>query len=157
AARDRGCARILLRTVDPVRIPIVSGDVIELAGRLVVPAAPGLSAVQGDQRPLVDPEDSSIGILRIDPQGMEVVPRRIALQWNEMGAAVVGAQLNRILHPDLVAVLRVRGDLAEIPAAVGDALVASDLAPCRTAVFRAVQPRLALSLAVDQSIDAPRL
>src|SRR4051794_7668928 len=156
AARDRGRARILLRAVNPVWISVVGGDVIELARRLVVPAAPGLSAVQGDQRPLVDPEDSPIRVLRVDPQGVEVVARRVALQRNKMRAAVVRAQLDRILHPDLVGVLGVGGDLAEIPATVPDALVASDLVPGRTRIVGPVEPTLALLRAVDQRIDAVR-
>ena len=43
AARHRGRARILLRAVDPIGEAVVGRDMVELAGRLVVPAAPGLA------------------------------------------------------------------------------------------------------------------
>ena len=76
AARHRGRAQILLRAIDPVREAVVGRNMIELAGRLVVPAAPGLAAVERHQRALVDAEDAPVGILRVDPQSVEVVAGR---------------------------------------------------------------------------------
>src|SRR5206468_5241985 len=64
AARYRRRTRILLGAVDSVRVPVVGRDMVELAGRLVVPAAPGLPAVDRHQRPLVNSKNPTVGILR---------------------------------------------------------------------------------------------
>ena len=53
---DGGGAGILLRAIDAIGKAVVRADVIELAGGLVEPAAPG-AAIQGDQRALVHAED----------------------------------------------------------------------------------------------------
>ena len=73
-----------------------------------------------------------------------------------MRAAVVGAEHDRVLHPQLIGVLRVGGDPAEIPAALPDALVASDLAPVQPGIVGAVEAALIRLVAVDERIDAMR-
>ena len=54
AAGDAGRAAFLLSAVNPVGKLIVGDDVIELRGGLVVPAAPGFAAVDGDGCALVE-------------------------------------------------------------------------------------------------------
>ena len=53
AARDADRAAFLLAAAQSIRKRVVGADVIELRGRLVVPRAPGLAAVDGDDRALV--------------------------------------------------------------------------------------------------------
>src|SRR3954465_13245127 len=102
---------------------------VELPGRLIVPAAPCLSAVQRDQRALVDSRNLAVWIVRIDPQDVEIVAGRVPLQRNEMRPAVVREKHDRVADPYPASGLRVSGDSAEIPAAVVNALVAGDLGP----------------------------
>ena len=154
AAVDRRGARILLRSIDPVREAVVGRDVVELTGRLVVPAAPGLAAIDRDQRTLVDSENPPIRAFRVDPQGVEIVARRIALDRNEVRAAVVRTEHDGVLDPDLIGVLRVCRDPAEVPPALPDALVAAHLAPRRARIVGTVETTLVRLTAVDQRIDA---
>src|SRR5581483_11080205 len=59
---------VLLRGVDPVRETVVGRDVIDLLGVLIVPRAPGLTAVQRDDGALVVAEDDATAVGRIDPR-----------------------------------------------------------------------------------------
>ena len=89
ATGHTGRAGILLRAVNEIRKAIVGADVVELAGRLVVPAAPACTPVQGDDGALIHAEDATLWIALVDPQRVEVVARGIALLRHEMRAAVV--------------------------------------------------------------------
>ena len=74
AAGDAGRAALLLAAVHPVRKPVIGDDVVELGGRLVVPATPRLAAVDRDDRALVgrDQQDD-VRIVRVDPDRVIVV------------------------------------------------------------------------------------
>src|ERR1700730_5356591 len=48
AAGDGGGPAVLLRSVNVVRKMLISADVINLSGRLVVPRAPGFAAIHAD-------------------------------------------------------------------------------------------------------------
>src|SRR5580704_8968393 len=63
---DADAAAILLRAVEPVRESIVRGDVINLRRRLVVPCAPGFSAIDTDDCALIAREHHAISVFRID-------------------------------------------------------------------------------------------
>src|SRR5713101_4641533 len=52
AAYCSGGAAFLLRAVNPIRKPVVRCDVVELRGRLIVPAAPRRAPVHADDRAL---------------------------------------------------------------------------------------------------------
>ena len=80
AACDRHRAVVLLSAVDPVRETVVGGEVVELAGRLVVPAAPGRSPVHGDDGALIRADDHPLGMSRIDPKVVVVIPAGGALE-----------------------------------------------------------------------------
>src|SRR5438045_1275161 len=67
AAGDRDRSAVLLSRVDPVREAIVCREMIELAGRLIVPAAPSLAAVDRNRRPLVRARGEASRIARVDP------------------------------------------------------------------------------------------
>src|SRR2546428_12147616 len=57
AARDPGRPRVLLSAIHAVREGVVGDHVVELRGGLVVPAAPWVTAVEGDDRALVAAHD----------------------------------------------------------------------------------------------------
>ncbi len=78
---------VLLRSVDVVRKPIVSGDVIKLRGRLVVNAGPALRAVGRDGGAAIVPVDEALWVCGIDPKAVVVAVRHT--QHVEGFAAVV--------------------------------------------------------------------
>src|SRR5207302_5972258 len=100
--------------------------------------------------------DPPVRVLPVDPQSVEIVAGRIALDRDEMRAAVIRAQLDGVLNPQLVGIPRVHRELPEIPAAVPDALVARNLRPGRAASFRTIQAASRRLVAVDQRVDAVR-
>ena len=106
--------RILLAAVDPVREPVVGFDVVELAGRLVVPVAPGLPAVQRDDRALVRRRDHALRVLRVDPEEVVVVAARAAAEEFERRAAVARAPDRLTRHVDDVARARVGGQAVHV-------------------------------------------
>ena len=114
-------AVVLLGTVNPIREVIIGDDVVELARRLVVPRAPRLPTIDGDDDALVASENHAVVVDRIDPQRVEIVTGRIALDRGE-GLAAVGRAIRRRIH-DVhdIGILRIGGDAAEIPAALPDA------------------------------------
>src|SRR5580692_5249271 len=59
-ARRHDGSGVLLRSVNPVRKPIVGSDVIKLRRGLIVPRAPGTAAVYADDYALVAAEDHSV-------------------------------------------------------------------------------------------------
>jgi hypothetical protein len=142
AAGHARAARVLLRTVDPVGESAVGRDPVDLRGRLVVPGAPGLPAVQRDDRTLVGAEDLATRVCRVDPQLLVVVAARRALHDGEAPAAVVRAQQVGVESEDRVRVRRVDRDAAEVPAALPDALVAAGARPVVSAVVGAVEASL---------------
>src|SRR5207248_5944314 len=73
AACDGHGAGILLAGIDPVGEAVVGGQMIELPGRLVVPAAPRSAAVDAHHRALVGAGDHAIGVERIDPDVVIIV------------------------------------------------------------------------------------
>ena len=90
---------------------------------------------------------------------MEIVAGRVALQRDEMRAAVVGAQHDRVHHVHAIGVLRIDRDATEIPAALPDAIVAADALPARTGIVRAVEAADVVldREAVDDRVDTLRV
>src|SRR6476619_439316 len=97
AAGDRDGAVVLLPGVDPVRAAVVRRQVVELAGRLVVPAAPGRTAVDGHHRALVGAGDHALRIGRVDPQVVVIVATRRTLDDVAVRTAVRAA-MDRTAH-----------------------------------------------------------
>src|SRR5260370_928265 len=61
AAAGNSCrAAVLLRTVHPVRETVIRGYSVEFPGLLVVPGAPGVAAVHGNDGALVDAQHNSL-------------------------------------------------------------------------------------------------
>ena len=119
AARDRNRVAILLRAIHRVRKLVVGGHVIELRRRLVVPTAPGLAAVEADRGSLVRPENHARGICGIDPDLVIIVAARRAAHDRNCLPAIFRAVQSDIRHVDDIGVLRIDGDAAEIPGALG--------------------------------------
>src|SRR4029078_10855921 len=114
AARRAGGAAVLLPAVEPVGKPVVRFDVLYLPGRLVVLVAPRLSAVDRHDRALVGRGHHVLGMLRVDPQEVEVVAARRAAEERERLAGVVRASDRLPGHVDRVALPRVHGDAIHV-------------------------------------------
>src|SRR5260370_33110374 len=71
--RNHRRAALLLTVAQSIRKCVVGIDVIHLGGGLVVPAAPGLAAVDRNDRALIAAQDDHIRIDRIDPDVLIVV------------------------------------------------------------------------------------
>src|SRR6185437_8133775 len=153
AARERGGARVLLSAIHPVGELVVRDDVIDLRGRLVVPAAPGLAAVERDLCALVAAEDAPLTVRRVDPQGVEVVSRLIALERDEMRAAVLRLEHDGVHDPDPIGIRRIGGQRAEIPTASPDPRVRRDVLPQLAAIVGAVEASLTPGT-IGQGVDA---
>src|SRR5262249_21784992 len=78
AARTPCSPRVLLCAVAQIRKPIVRDDVVELARGLVVPGAPGQTAIECHQGALINAENAPLRLGRVDPQRMIVVAARRA-------------------------------------------------------------------------------
>src|SRR3954466_3768936 len=66
----------LLTTVKPIRKTVISCNVIELRGGLVVPRTPCLPAVNGNDRTLVTAERYYLRVRRINPNVLVIVAAR---------------------------------------------------------------------------------
>src|SRR6266542_7045466 len=106
---------VLLRSVNPVRKSVIGDDVIELPGRLVVPGAPGATAVDGDDCPLVDAEDTAVGVERVDPQRVVIVAARRTLHRNERLSSIFRSIDVDVARIDDLGILRLDSDAAEVP------------------------------------------
>src|ERR1700691_118655 len=84
-------AALLLAAINPVGKLVVGDYVIELRGWLVVPGAPGLTAVHADRRALVDGDGDDVGVFGIDPDRVVVVASGSAFDGRESLAAVARA------------------------------------------------------------------
>src|SRR5437667_10402289 len=61
AAFDSYRTAFLLAAVKPIRKRVVGADMIQLRGRLVIPRAPALAAVERDDRTLVLAQQTAVG------------------------------------------------------------------------------------------------
>ena len=73
AAFDTDRAAFLLPAVKPIRKRVVGTDMIQLCRRLVVPRAPGHTAIDRDDRSLVRAEQNNVGIVRINPNILIII------------------------------------------------------------------------------------
>ena len=136
---------------------------IELAGRLVVPVAPGPACVDADRGALVAGDDHAFGVLRIDPDVVIVVAARRALEFGPVRAAVVGAAHRLAGRVDAVAIGRIGGDAAEV--VVREPACGAHALPVHAGVVGAVQAAgilgggvcdvAAVLCGVDHRVDAP--
>ena len=112
---------------------------VELAGRLVVPVAPRLPAVDRHDRALIARGDHVVRPLSVDPEEVVVVSARRALDDAKRLSSVVGAA-DRLPHDvNDVRILRIRRHPAEV---IGrESRVGVHVAPARAAVVGSVEAR----------------
>src|SRR6185437_7658960 len=104
-------AAILLAAVDPVGIPVIGGDLVDLGRLLVVPRAPGSTAVETDRRPLIPTVHDMAWIGRIDPPLVRVVAPGGSFEGNQ-GATPIGGSVDTGTHcVDDIRITRVDQDL----------------------------------------------
>ena len=150
--QDADRRAVLLRAIDPVREAVVGDHVIELPGRLVVLAAPGLPSVDRQRRAAVIAVDHAARIVGIDPQAVMIAVRR--RQEIEGLAAVLRAEHPGVERVDRVGLPGIGEDVAEVPGALAEPLVAVDPRPGRAGVVAAVQPALG---GLDRGVDPRRV
>src|SRR5204863_7650670 len=102
----------------------------------------GGARVAGDDRALVAGDDQDVWIVGRDPDLVVVVAAGGAADHVPRLAAVAAAVHGDVRHVDDVRVLRIDGDLLEIPAAAPQRLVGPDAPPRRPGVVRAEDPAL---------------
>src|SRR5262249_41632884 len=86
-----GCsdrATLLLSTIDPIGEAVIGAYVVKLRRRLVVPRAPGLAAIHGESRALIDAEENDLRIVRIDPDTVIVIATRRPFEGGEVMATI---------------------------------------------------------------------
>src|SRR6185437_5491059 len=152
AAGDADRAAFLLRGVDVVGEFVVGDDVVRRRGRLVVPGAPGLAAVDAQGAALVHAERDDLRVFRIDPDAVVVVAARRALDRLEGLAGVQRAIERRVGDVDLVGVVRRHRDLGKVlPAAVDARLIVDALEALARVVgtIRASKGRRRLHLRIN--------
>ena len=148
-------AALLLSAVDPIGEAIVGDHVIELRGRLVVPGAPGLAAVQADGGTLVGCQQDDAGVVGVDPDGVIIVAAGRAFDGGETGAAIDRAVGGGVGDVDDVLVFGIDAHAGEIGAAPPDALVVVDALPVGAGVVGSVDT--ALLGRIHQRVHAARI
>src|SRR5208282_4034525 len=98
AAGCRRRAAILLCPIHPIWKTIVSGDVIKLPSRLVVPGTPRLSAVARDNHALIASQHHALRIVWIDPQLVIVIAAWRALNRRPRFSAIARTIRRSIGH-----------------------------------------------------------
>jgi hypothetical protein len=91
--------------------------VVDLRSGLVVPGAPGLCAVDGDDGSLIAGEDHAVAIFRVNPELVVVIATGRAFDGNPGLAGVEGHVGSCVDVIGAVGIGGVDADLAEVPAA----------------------------------------
>lgn len=121
-----------------IRKVVISDDVIELRRRLVVPSAPGDSAVKRDGGPLIRTQYHVERVCRINPELMIVVASGSASNDAQCLTAVGELIERNVRIVNGIGIVRVDRNAVEIPIAAGKARVLVGESPCVAAVVRAV-------------------
>ena len=124
---------------DPVRIPRIVADLVELGDRKVVVEPPRLGAVERGRDPSVTSQDQVIGVRRVDPQRVVIEVDVAGSVAGEGPAPVVRA--HEVLAADINAfrIVRIHPNHAEVH---GPGVGARELLPGVAAVPRGVDARL---------------
>ena len=119
AARRRADrAAVLLRPGDPIWKTIIRCDVINLCRRLVVPGTPGDRAIDTYNCALIAAKHHALRIVRVNPELMKVIARRIAFDRGPCLTGICGSIDRSIHHIDSVCVFRIGGNFLEVPTAI---------------------------------------
>ena len=129
---------LLLSTAHAIGIRVVRAHVIELRGRLVVPRAPRLAAVHGDDRALVRRVQDDLGIVGVDPQAMVVVATGSATKGGEGLPAIGRFPRDDIGDVHDVRILWIDAHFGEIRSATPQTHVGVDASPAFAGVIRSI-------------------
>src|SRR6185437_11016419 len=124
-----------------IREGVIGIHVVHLRGGLVVPGAPALAAVHGDDCALIAGEDDDAGIVGIDPDVLVVVAAGSAAEAGPGLAAVSGFPGDGAGHVNDVRIFGIDAGLREIAAAdaaCGTSVTGGD-SPVRAAIVRAIK------------------
>src|SRR5438876_4236336 len=141
AALRRDRTAFLLRAVNPIRKTIVRGQVIELRRRLVVPSAPGRTAVHANDRALIGAERDNLRIFPADPDALVTVAAGRAFESHKCFSAVRGFPRGGVRHVNHVRIVRRNSDAHRARAAAPDSAVAVYLLPGLARIVRAIDSR----------------
>ena len=154
ARPDTHGAAVLLRAGHPVRKRVVRRDPVDLRRGLVQPRAPRrvlAEPLHRDDRALIAAENHAVAVRRIDPELMVVVTAGRSLErLAERSSAIARSVHAGVRYVHEILILRIDGDLAEVPSAAPDAAVARCLAPRRTGI---VGPEEAAFLRIDDRVQ----
>src|SRR5262249_32935238 len=141
-----GCraSGLLLSAIHPVREAVVGRDVVKLSGRLVVPSAPGNSAIHADCRTLVSGDRDHLWVIRADPEPLVVVAPWGSFPPNKALSRVRRFPCRRVGHVDCVWIVGGYRDAHGTRAAATDAVIGIHLCPRLTRVVRPVNSRFLL-------------
>ena len=143
---------VLLRAVDAIQKIVVSSDVIELRGGLIVLRRPVFATVHGNGGAAVVAIDHAIRVVGIDPKSVMIAMGRV--EAFEGFARIDGAVEASVRDVDLVRIFRVSPDMREVPGALAEAMVVVDERPFAAAVVASIE---APFLGFDESIDDIRV
>ncbi len=138
ATAHRDGAGILLTGVHPVRERVVDRDPVDLGGRLVVPGAPGVAAIERDRGALIDAEELPVTVGGVDPELLRIVAAGSALVTVEGFAAVERSVTAGAHRVDDVGILGMDPDAVQIISS-DDAPVGRGLVPGCAAVVGTVE------------------
>src|SRR6185437_6154790 len=141
ARRHARRTRVLLPAANPIRPGVVDADLVHRGGRLVVPTAPRLAAVDGDDRTLVAVDRQDLGVVRIDPGLLVIVAARRAAESGPRLAAIDGFPQHRRVAVNDVGIFRIDRELRQIAAADprGRTWVLRHPVPARTGIVGTVK------------------
>ncbi len=126
---------------------------VELAGGLVVPTAPGFGAIERDDGSLIDGQHHMEMVGGVDPEEMIIVAAGSAFDWRKGFTPVRGAIQRNIGEVHDVGIFGVDGDSAEIPSPATDTRVCADAGPVCAGIVGAKEPSF---FGFDQRVDAMR-
>src|SRR5260221_4222782 len=135
AAENENAAAILLRAVNVIREVVVNRNVIELRGRLVIPAAPGAAGVHAYACALIAAKNHTLWIAGINPESVIVVASGRALDRDKSLSSIGGAIDGDIGDVDGVGIFRVDIKFAEIPQPAANARISPGAKPSLSAVI----------------------
>src|SRR5215469_61154 len=133
-------AVVLLRAVDVVGRAVVGNHVVELRRGLIILAAPGFAAVEGDGHAAIVGADHAPGISRINPETVIVAVRKLELV--EGAAAVSRAVRIHVHHVDRVGILRVSDDVHVVPRTLNETVAAVYELPVVATIIGAIEAAL---------------
>src|SRR4051812_16408292 len=128
---------------------------VELRGRLVVPRAPGLTAVYGEGRTLIGSDQHDVGVVRIDPDAVIVIASWRALDRGESLTTVDRPVRGCVRRKHHVRIARIHFDLGEVRRAAKYALLRIRASPRLARIVGAVNAAKLRSL--HRRIHPPRI